>query len=152
MSTQSGTVIKSGIIPAGASAAVPGTGRGPAPALGRGAAQACPRGPGRAAGAGRDPAPARRARVRSWGGRAIMGRPGAAIWCGMKSRAEKLAESRRRTHNLQVAQMRPGRSPERLELLRNLERSQRAATKLHQKALEHEQRRAASTRPSRESR
>ena len=41
----------------------------------------------------------------------------------MTSRAEKLAESRRRTRNLQVAQMRPGQSPEKLELLRNLERS-----------------------------
>ena len=81
-----------------------------------------------------------------------MGRPGAAIWCRMKSRAEKLVESSRRTHNLQVAQFRPGQSPERLELLRNLERSQRAATELHQKALEYEQSQAASTKPSRESR
>ena len=66
----------------------------------------------------------------------------------MTSRAEKLAESRRRTRNLQVAQLRPGQSPEKLELLRNLERSQRAATQLHQKALEHEQAQAASTKPS----
>lgn len=69
----------------------------------------------------------------------------------MTSRAEKPAESRRRTRVLQVAQLRPGQSPEKLEVLRNLERSQRAATKLHQKALEHEEAQAASTdgRPKR---
>jgi hypothetical protein len=48
-----------------------------------------------------------------------------------------LNDNRREVRNLQVLQMRPGHSPEKLELLRNLERSARASVKLAQKALAH---------------
>ena len=52
----------------------------------------------------------------------------------------ELAESQRKTRVLQVAQMRPGQSPAKLKTLRNLERSQRAVTKLHKKAVAYLQR------------
>ena len=44
---------------------------------------------------------------------------------------------RQEVRNLQVLQMRPGHSPEKLEFLRNLERSARAEVKLRQKALQY---------------
>jgi hypothetical protein len=47
-----------------------------------------------------------------------------------------IADSRQRTWNLQVMQMRPGQSPEDLALLKSLERSQRAETLRRRKALE----------------
>ncbi len=47
-----------------------------------------------------------------------------------------IADSRQRTWNLQVMQMRPGHSPEDLALLKSLELSLRAETLRHRKALE----------------
>ena len=51
----------------------------------------------------------------------------------------QLAESRRRTAILQVAQMRPGQSQDQRALLAMLERSQRAETRLRRKAVEYQQ-------------
>lgn len=48
----------------------------------------------------------------------------------------KLADARQEVRNLTVMQMKPGYSAEKLELLRNLERSARAEVKLRVKALE----------------
>jgi hypothetical protein len=50
---------------------------------------------------------------------------------------EALAESQAKTRILQVAQMRPGQTPEKLEELRKLERSQRAETKLWKRVIAH---------------
>jgi hypothetical protein len=49
----------------------------------------------------------------------------------------KLKEVRQEVRNLQVMAMRPDQSTEKLELLRNLERSTRAEVKLRLKAVEH---------------
>jgi hypothetical protein len=49
----------------------------------------------------------------------------------------KLKGVRQEVRNLQVMQMRPGQSAEKLRLLAELERSARAEVKLRQKALEH---------------
>jgi hypothetical protein len=55
----------------------------------------------------------------------------------LKALQASLADNHREVRNLQVLQMRPGRSPAELDLLRNLERSARASVKLAQKALAH---------------
>jgi hypothetical protein len=64
-----------------------------------------------------------------------------------------IADSRQRTWNLQVMQLRPGQSPEDLALLRSLELSLRAETLQHRKALERhrktiEHQKPASPRPA----
>ena len=51
----------------------------------------------------------------------------------------KIKSRRQEVRNLQVLALRPGHSPEKLEHLRNLERSARAEVKLWQKALAHAQ-------------
>jgi hypothetical protein len=55
----------------------------------------------------------------------------------------ELRAVRQEVRNLQVLAMRPNQSAEKLELLRNLERSARAEVKLRLKALNH----AKQTRP-----
>jgi hypothetical protein len=57
----------------------------------------------------------------------------------LKTLQTKLAGVRQEISNLQVMQMRPGQSPEKLEVLKQLERSARAELKLRQKALAHQQ-------------
>jgi hypothetical protein len=49
----------------------------------------------------------------------------------------KLKDTRQEVRNLQVMQMRPGQSAEKLALLADLERSARAEVKLRLKALAH---------------
>jgi hypothetical protein len=49
----------------------------------------------------------------------------------------KIASRRQEVRNLQVLALRPGHSPEKLEFLRNLERSARAEVKLWRLALAH---------------
>ncbi|MGB8741550.1 MAG: hypothetical protein WCD52_15275 [Xanthobacteraceae bacterium] len=46
-----------------------------------------------------------------------------------------MKDTRQEVHNLQVMQMRPGLPAEKLELLRNMERSARAEVKLRLKAI-----------------
>jgi hypothetical protein len=53
----------------------------------------------------------------------------------LKSSQRKLANNRQEVRNLQVMQMRPGQSAEKLELLNQLERSARASVKLRRKAI-----------------
>jgi hypothetical protein len=48
-----------------------------------------------------------------------------------------LAAARQELHNLQVMSLRPGQSPERLEMLRKLEISCRAEIKLRLRAIEY---------------
>ena len=54
----------------------------------------------------------------------------------------ELAVTRRRVADLVVMQMRPNQTPERLELLHNLERSARAELKLRRRAVEYERSKA----------
>lgn len=56
----------------------------------------------------------------------------------LKTLQMKLDGVKREISNLQVMQMRPGQTPEKLETLKHLERSARAELKLRQKALEHQ--------------
>lgn len=58
----------------------------------------------------------------------------------LKALQAALNDNHQEVRNLQVLQMRPGHSPEKLALLRNLERSARASVKLGRKALEHQRR------------
>lgn len=51
---------------------------------------------------------------------------------------KKLAEAKSDVRHLTVMSLRPNLSPEKRELLRNLERSARAEVKLRLRALEHE--------------
>jgi hypothetical protein len=55
----------------------------------------------------------------------------------LKTLQRKLADNRQEVRNLQVMQMRPGQSAEKLELLHNLERSARASAKLRRKAIQY---------------
>jgi hypothetical protein len=55
----------------------------------------------------------------------------------LKTLQRKLADNRQEVRNLQVMQMRPGQSTEKLELLHNLERSARASAKLRRKAIQY---------------
>jgi hypothetical protein len=57
-----------------------------------------------------------------------------------------LRDVRQEVRNLQVMQMRPGQSAEKLALLRELEMSARAETKLRQKALDHARKRSVQAR------
>ena len=57
----------------------------------------------------------------------------------LKVLTAKLENARRELHNLQIMQMRPEQSAQKLEHLRNLEESVRAEIKLRQKALFHRQ-------------
>ena len=63
------------------------------------------------------------------------------------SQSQKLQESQARTRFLQVAAMKPDQSPQQVMALNQLERSQRAETKLRQKAVQHE---ASQVNPPRE--
>jgi hypothetical protein len=51
----------------------------------------------------------------------------------------KISAARQEVRNLQIEQMKPGQPPDRLELLRNQERSARAAVKQARDALEQQQ-------------
>jgi hypothetical protein len=53
------------------------------------------------------------------------------------TRERELKNTRQEVRNLQVMQMRPGQSAEKLKLLNDLERSARAEVKLRVKALEY---------------
>jgi hypothetical protein len=55
----------------------------------------------------------------------------------LKTLVQKLKNTRQEVRNLQVMQMRPEQSAEKLKLLAELERSARAEVKLRQKALAH---------------
>ena len=55
----------------------------------------------------------------------------------------KLKDARQEVRNLQVMQMHPGQPPDKLVLLKELERSARAEVKLRLKAIEHEKNRQA---------
>jgi hypothetical protein len=55
----------------------------------------------------------------------------------IQTQERKLKGVRQEIRNLQVMQMRPGQSAEKLELLADLERSARAEAKLRLKALAH---------------
>jgi hypothetical protein len=49
-----------------------------------------------------------------------------------------IADTRRMLHTVQVMQMQPGKSPERLEMLHQFERSCRAEIKLRLRAIEYQ--------------
>lgn len=53
----------------------------------------------------------------------------------MAAPEQELKDTRQEVHNLQVMAMRPGLPAEKLELLRNMERSARAEVKLRLKAI-----------------
>jgi hypothetical protein len=56
----------------------------------------------------------------------------------LKALQTELDNARQEVRNLQVMQMKPGVSPEKLELLRQLERSARASVKLGRRAIEYQ--------------
>lgn len=58
------------------------------------------------------------------------------------SRKERVARSQARVRALEVAQLDPNMSPNQREVIKHLARSQRAATKLHQKAQSWEEQQA----------
>ena len=61
---------------------------------------------------------------------------------GLAEIERELKNARQEVRNLQVLQMRPGLSAEKLETLRNLARSARAEVKLRLKALEYARRKS----------
>jgi hypothetical protein len=75
-----------------------------------------------------------------WARRAVAApaKPQAApVMPDMDTLQRALANVRQELHNLQVMSLRPGQSPERLEMLRKLEVSCRAEVKLRLRAIEY---------------
>jgi hypothetical protein len=56
----------------------------------------------------------------------------------METLHRELKAARQELHNLQVLQLQPGKSPERLEMLHQFERSCRAEIKLRLRAIEYQ--------------
>jgi hypothetical protein len=61
-----------------------------------------------------------------------------AVMPDMETLERKLAGARQELHNLQVMQLRPNQSPEKLDLLDKFERSCRAEIKLRLRAIEYQ--------------